>query len=233
MAAASSRINRYLVAALPLSAGAVASADIIHQEFTYTFSPNQWAALTIGESQLMFYHGSRSTSYLGGIGVQNFALAYGYNAAWLVNESTSGPFYGAAMFASGQQIGSGSGGRASYALLMNQVEWSDGAGKTYVAASGGPWGTEVVDSSREVRGYMGFTLDAAEGAGSYNGWVDIGWNAASASLTFYGYAYETEVNKAITAGATESAPVVPGAPTAVGLMGLAAGAAGIRRKRSA
>ncbi|MCP4833899.1 MAG: PEP-CTERM sorting domain-containing protein, partial [Phycisphaeraceae bacterium] len=64
------------------------------------------------------------------------------------------------------------------------------------------------------------------GGFEYNyGWVGVDWNVSTFELTISGFAYETNAGVAIEAGA------IP-APGALGLFGLAAGAAGIRRKRS-
>ena len=72
-------------------------------------------------------------------------------------------------------------------------------------------------------GYVGFTIDAGDGL--RYGWVELSWNAIFKLLTIEGFAYETQVGASINAG--EGIP----APGALGLFGLAAGAAGIRRKR--
>ena len=69
-------------------------------------------------------------------------------------------------------------------------------------------------------GYVGFGYLQAEGVGY--GWISLTWDGSL--LTIDGYAYETDANVGIEAG------TVPG-PGAMGLFGLAAGAAGIRRKR--
>ena len=93
--------------------------------------------------------------------------------------------------------------------------------------SKGEWALGVEDS---VSGYMGFAffndaLAGGDGGTTPNyGWVSMSWDGAY--LTIDGYAIETDVGTAIQAGA------IP-APGAIGLLGLAAGAAGVRRKRQA
>ena len=72
-------------------------------------------------------------------------------------------------------------------------------------------------------GFIGFGINNS-GNGIQFGWISVTWDGTL--LTIDGYAYETEVQTAIEAGA------IPG-PGAMGLFGLAAGAAGIRRKRKA
>ena len=75
-------------------------------------------------------------------------------------------------------------------------------------------------------GYLGFTIEADSlGGPEYRyGWIGVDWDATTFELTIDGFAYETEAGVGIEAGA------IP-APGALGLFGLAAGAAGIRRKR--
>ncbi|MAC75053.1 MAG: hypothetical protein CMJ22_05655 [Phycisphaerae bacterium] len=76
-------------------------------------------------------------------------------------------------------------------------------------------------------GYLGLQIESQSlGGFEYNyGWVGVDWNVSTFELTISGFAYETNAGVAIEAGA------IP-APGALGLFGLAAGAAGIRRKRS-
>ena len=76
-------------------------------------------------------------------------------------------------------------------------------------------------------GYLGFEIEA-QGLGGpeyHYGWIAVDWNVSTFELTIDGFAYETDAGVGIEAGA------IP-APGALGLFGLAAGAAGIRRKRS-
>ncbi|MAB71902.1 MAG: hypothetical protein CMJ54_05300 [Planctomycetaceae bacterium] len=77
-------------------------------------------------------------------------------------------------------------------------------------------------------GYIGLQIesDSLGGAEFHYGWIALDWNASTLELTIDGFAYETEAGVGIEAGA------IP-APGALGLFGLAAGAAGIRRKRKA
>lgn len=75
-------------------------------------------------------------------------------------------------------------------------------------------------------GYLGFSF--RDKLDVYYGWVSVDWDGAT--LTIGGYAYESDAGTSILAGSTKFAPV-PGAPTALGLVGLAAGAAGVRRHR--
>lgn len=93
-------------------------------------------------------------------------------------------------------------------------------------ASFNPFGADVFPNGEFAfggNGYVGFTIDAGDGL--RYGWVELSWNAIFKLLTIEGFAYETQVGASINAG--EGIP----APGALGLFGLAAGAAGIRRKR--
>ena len=111
-------------------------------------------------------------------------------------------------FAAGDQIGS-----TSKAASLGIGAASIGKGAKGPFADGGA-------------GYIGFQIesDSLGGAEFHYGWIAVDWNASTLELTIDGFAYETEAGVGIEAGA------IP-APGALGLFGLAAGAAGIRRKR--
>lgn len=91
--------------------------------------------------------------------------------------------------------------------------------KSNPAGGYAPEGYFLTNGEGPQAGYVGFVSDG----GNY-GWISVQWDGSF--VTVDGYAYETEANTAIAAGA------VP-APGAVGLLALAAGAAGLRRKRQA
>ena len=228
MAVASLRLERYAAAAaLPACAlGSAVNADIIYTELN-TSIYNSTTSFTMGGASvyLSAFNTNATTAgypiigfnYLDGI-VQGGAIA--------LNGATSASGYNpeARGFADGEEIGAGAsfGGSLSWANLAISYTY---AKSTFI--SGGDWFAGYGGQSRL---FLGVEID--NGSDVNYGWIDIGWSALGGA-TIYGYAYESDVNTAIVAGATESAPVVPGAPTAVGLVGLAAGAAGIRRKRSA
>jgi hypothetical protein len=113
-------------------------------------------------------------------------------------------------FAAGDLIGSTSKA-GSFAL---GAKGSDGKGGNGPFIDGGA-------------GYLGFQIETQSlGGGEFHyGWIAVDWNASTFELTIDGFAYETDAGVGIEAGA------IP-APGALGLFGLAAGAAGIRRKRS-
>ena len=88
-------------------------------------------------------------------------------------------------------------------------------------------GNFVVMNGQAESGYVGFVFEnmGVNGIPSLNyGWISVSWDGTY--LNIDGYAYETDADTGIVAGA------IP-APGAIGLLGLAAGAAGIRRKRQA
>ncbi|MCP4836324.1 MAG: PEP-CTERM sorting domain-containing protein [Phycisphaera sp.] len=93
-----------------------------------------------------------------------------------------------------------------------------------VSTSEGEW---ALGGAASVSGYMGFAFfddGLGEELQPNYGWISLTWDGTY--LTIDGYAIETDDGVRIEAGA------VP-APGAIGLLGLAAGAAGLRRKRQA
>lgn len=228
MAVASSRLDRYAaVAALPACAvGTAASADIIYTELN-TSIYNDTTSFTMAGATVAFsaynlsYSGFLGLFYLDGI-VQGGGIA--------LNGGTSyfGNYPQAQGFAADEEIGAGAnfGGSLSWANLANSYTYAKSDLITGSAA--GDWFAGYGGQSRLFLG-----VEIENGSDVNYGWIDVSWSPVDGAV-IHGYAYETNVNTAIIAGATESSgPVVPGAPTAVGLVGLAAGAAGIRRKRSA
>ena len=232
MAVASSRLDRYAaIAALPaISVGTAASADIIYTELN-TSIYNTTTSFAMGGATVLIsannYNGTISGTFFYGSNYMD-ARVFGGAIALDGGASYFGFFPLAQGFAAGEEIGAGAnfGGASNWANLANSYTYFK---SSYIgSASGGDWFAGMGGESRLFLG-----VEIANGSDVNYGWVDIGWDGRTGAV-IYGYAYETNVNTAIIAGATEgSGPVVPGAPTAVGLVGLAAGAAGIRRKRSA
>jgi len=110
-------------------------------------------------------------------------------------------------------------------------ELIDGAGDRSVTAIGA-MGSDGVFAAGPFAGggpgYMGISIkvEDADGTEFRYGWIALDWDVTTFELTIEAFAYETEAGVGIAAGA------IP-APGAMGLFGLAAGAAGIRRKRQA
>ena len=231
MAAASSRLERYAaVAALPACAiGSAAVGDIVYTELNTSIFEDETASFTMGGAHVTFLalNTNLSGKTYGLTYARNelFAFMTGGGIALGSGLTTGGDYRTARGFASGEEIGAGAsfGGSSSWANLARTLfsAYKD----EYNSA--GDW----QNLFEETRLFLG--VEIANGSDVNYGWIDVSWSGITGA-TIHGYAYETDVNTAIVAGATESSgPVVPGAPTAVGLVGLAAGAAGIRRKRSA
>ena len=69
-----------------------------------------------------------------------------------------------------------------------------------------PWNPQWWDESGvDVRGYAGLWLQSPEGVNNY-GWVDISYSSSTAQWSVNGWAYETQAETAIGAGAVESIP---------------------------
>ena len=228
MAVASPRLERYAaIAALPAcAAGTAVSADIIYTELNTTIYNETTSFEMAGASVLIsaynFNYIVSDTYVFDGLNYLD-AIISGGAIALGSGFSLFSAFRTARGFAAGEEIGAGANfGEAS--SWANLAATSVFYGKT---SSGGDW-QNLFDDTRL---FLGVAID--NGSDVNYGWIDVSWSGVTGA-TIHGYAYETDVNTAIIAGATEgSGPVVPGAPTAVGLVGLAAGAAGIRRKRSA
>ena len=118
-----------------------------------------------------------------------------------------------------------------YLRRFDTGELIDGAGDRSVTAIGAT-GSDGVFAAGPFAGggpgYMGISIkvEDADGTEFRYGWIALDWDVTTFELTIEAFAYETEAGVGIAAGA------IP-APGAMGLFGLAAGAAGIRRKRQA
>ena len=226
MTVVSPRLERYAaVAALPACAiGSAAVGDIVYTELNTSIFGDETASFTMAGASVRLWAFNTVSTY-GGFSLIEFnmltAIVGGGGIALNGGLSYLGSSPEAQGFAAGEEIGAGAsfGGSNSNANLAATYNY-----KSFSYNSGGDW-------AAESRLFLGVEL--ANGSDVNYGWIDVSWSGLNGAV-IHGYAYETDVNTAIIAGATEgSGPVVPGAPTAVGLVGLAAGAAGIRRKRSA
>ena len=229
MSVSTQRLSRYTsLATLPAVAmtGGLASvtstvqADIVYQSVSLTFggplTGPDFNTLDMGFGSIKFLAGTNSAGSQAAFvakGNGDIALMANGSSKKLRNfsdgESISVKSNKAALFGLGAKVGTtGSKGK--------------GSGKT---VSKGEWAPGAEDS---VSGYMGFAFFNYDGLGKGTtpnyGWVSMSWDGAY--LTIDGYAIETDAGTAIQAGA------IP-APGAIGLLGLAAGAAGMRRKRQA
>ena len=226
MSSSKVRLDRYAsVATLPVIAACgatvavtnIAEADIVYQSVSLTLGgpggEPAIASLDMGFAYIKFAAGNNST------GPENFMGAIGNKSLGLVANGSSKILRN---FDAGEEIFvDKSNNKLALVGLGAKVNTtggksSKGSGKT---KSIGSWALGDDDS---VSGFMGFAVVGEDGPNI--GWVSMSWDGSF--LTIDGYAVETEVGTSIQAGA------IP-APGAIGLLGLAAGAAGMRRKRQA
>ena len=227
MFASNPRLKNYVsMASLPTlaTAGGMAvvadvQADIVYQDLSVTIggiapqpmstiidlgmgSVNVIAGVNAANTDQAFFAMSAATSKSASIGLINTNGSDSKKAA---------PYL--ARFASGDLISVGSDSM-EFALA------DQGFGSKRLDAGSAKGNFTTLEGPQS--GFVGFGY--AQMGGTGYGWIALDWDGTF--LTIDGYAYETDLNTGIEAGA------VPG-PGAVGLLGLAAGAAGMRRKRLA
>jgi hypothetical protein len=221
-----SRLSTYrLIAAAPLAAVASgASADIVYSELDYQIggpgpAPHFGSIQLGGIGMMGFTAGSNSKGpervFFANVKDQPNIRLMNTLAAPLNGKSSSGKL---ARFQAGDLI----------QLDLGLSIAKQGIGSAGKSSSGGQnfgKGNFVFDGNVQS-GYIGFAFEDSgfNGIDVNYGWISVSWDGTF--LTVDGYAYETDANTGITAGA------IP-APGAIGLLSLAAGAAGIRRKRQA
>ena len=221
-----SRLSTYrLIAAAPLAAVVSgASADIVYTELDYQIGgPGPapfFGSIQLGSIGVMgFFAGSNSKGperlFFASVKDQPNIRLMNTLSAPLNGKSKSGAL---ARFQAGDLIQSDLG-------LSFGKEGIGSAGKSSKGGENSGKGNFVFDGNVQS-GYIGFGFaNSGFNVGDVNyGWLSVSWDGTFLSVD--GYAYETDANTGITAGA------IP-APGAIGLLSLAAGAAGIRRKRQA
>lgn len=203
-----SRLKTYALTAggvTALAAG-TASGDIIHTSTNVTLSAGEVWSFTMLDATLSFSNTDRNNKNI-------LQIQPGASAAVAATVDL-----GASNLSEGQVIS-----QSVSFINLNNVEVARTKSSNYVY---GNW--DALDG--DDRGFLG--IEIGTGGDVNYGWIDVTWTGSQAII--HGYAWESDTNTAINAGQTTSgAAAVPGAPTAVGLIGLAAGAAGIRRRRSA
>ena len=235
MSVSTQRLNRYTsLATLPAvaMAGGLASmtgtaeADIVYQATAFTLggpgSEPFVGTLDMGFTTIGFVAGSnakgpealfsaKGNSNLAVIGNKQKGVGGSKSDSLLIN------------FQAGELIPRGSSKFLMEGLGVFSKNGSTKKGGS-VSSSRGEWG---LDGAESVSGYLGFAFfndGVGEELQPNYGWISLAWDGAY--LTIDGYAIETDAGVGIEAGA------VP-APGVIGLLGLAAGAAGMRRKRQA
>ena len=201
-----SRLKTYALTAggvTALAAG-TASGDVIHTSTNVTLNAGERWTFTMLDATLSFSNTS-------GNSIAELNIKPGASAQ-----------VAGTSFASKLSEGEAISGNLSFATYNNLIMASTKSG----TSAYGNW--DALDG--DDRGFLG--IEIGTGGDVNYGWIDVTWTGSQAII--HGYAWESDTNTAINAGQTTSgAAAVPGAPTAVGLIGLAAGAAGIRRRRSA
>lgn len=221
-----SRLSTYrLIAAAPLAAMASgAAADIVYTEMDYQIG---------GPGDAPFIGGIQIGT-IGSLGLTAGSNSKGPERLFFANAKNSPNMALMNTFGAPLNGKSKSGNLARFqAGDLIQLDLGiqlagKGVGSLGSSKSGGKGtGNFVVMNGETESGYLGFTFEnlGVNGVPSLNyGWVSVSWDGTYLSID--GYAYETDADTGIVAGA------IP-APGAIGLLGLAAGAAGIRRKRQA
>lgn len=218
------RLTRYAAAASIVSLGGIATADIIHRdvEQSMTFLTG-YDTSTLIINALTGSTSLRWNASAGNAGASSFAFKMqrgGINAKW----SASGGAGLKQFFDEGQVID------GSMSLGWNLMAYQQYYYPNYYANF-----TYFPNSSLQVNvpTYIGFGIDdTADSVGTLYGWAQImftnnGVAGGRLTLDIIDYAYD-DTGAAITAGQMPSTSVVPGAG---GLVALACGAAGLRRRR--
>ena len=196
-----------------------ASADIV------AYDVGQSLNQTISGSGSFFSGYSSGYIALGGVdslglNFRGFFASFSSGSSWMqyngmrVGGGMNALILGDGSFASPLAVGEQIGGSGSFEASME-------LGLFFSFSSMGSYSRSSFGFQRNGTSYLGIAFEAVPGVMNY-GWVEINWDGLNA-LEVVRWAYEDD-GSAIEAG------VVP-APGAVGLLALAAGAAGVRRKR--
>lgn len=214
MSEASLRLQSYArVASMPLAAvvGTSAAADITYVEVGEFLPPSGPVAFALGGDASFVIGGADASAT--GIAINGFFVgntSYAYGVQFAGGYTSSGFIPTASRFAAGDLIQFGAGNTAGIGALAKVKSGKTVKSKGDFAASEGP-----------QSGFVGFGFGDDPDGLNY-GWISLTWDGSALFLD--GYAWENEAGVGITAG------TIP-APGALGLLGLAAGAAGLRRQR--
>lgn len=224
----SQRLKTYVsLASVPTMAAAggmavteIAPADIVYQSVSLAIGGQAGTgALDMGFASVNFTAGT-SLGLGAGMGIKGSGQLQIIGG---LSKGSSG-LPKATRFVDGEGIGAGPEKWVSGAIGAVSFQIKTKQGSSF-SINAGEWNNA---GGEPVSGYMGFAfLGSSAGDDSpipTYGWISLAWDGAT--LTIDGYAYESDAGVGIEAGA------IP-APGAIGLLGLAAGAAGMRRKRQA
>ncbi|MBC02448.1 MAG: hypothetical protein CMJ34_03960 [Phycisphaerae bacterium] len=218
-----SRLRRYLALSLVPGATTAAVADIDYTSLDVTVELGSTFSLEVAQSFSMVFNAFSATNSTKDIVVRQ----RGFNAKGSPGSAVDGGLLvgfksglpkSVIRFGDGDEIGPGIGGMESTLFWGAQSVTVSKTSKTK-QLNGGPF--NAVDGPQD--GYLGFAFADFGSQDLHYGWLSLSWDGTE--LTIDGYAWETEAGVSIDAG------TIP-APGAIGLFGLAMGAAGIRRKRS-
>jgi hypothetical protein len=230
------RIEAYItLAATPAVIGGIANADVYHYDgpsISITTNGLPSDESMFDTSHFAFGGGSMQVMIDMRVGAfsdsgdESYARFAKVRAG--VDKPKGAPIGGGIINSNNPQVSSKSAQRFSYS---NKIP-----GKNTPKANGFVGGSTTKNSERiemgnfngegEERGYIGVFLETGDSAGF--GWLDIGYDFTSNTLTMYDWAFNDD--GLLNAGhLTPPGGVVPGP---AGLLALAAAAAGIRRKRN-
>lgn len=210
-----------LAAAGGMAVSEIASADIVYEEVSLSINDGS-ATLDMGFAAFRFsgFNADSGEFTGGGFGVK------GSEQLQIIGSQGKGSsgIPKVRRFNDGQQIDAGPTSWLSDALGAASINFQTKKG----GSANLGFGNWLNKTDEPVSGYMGFAFVGSSAGDDLPpatyGWISLAWDGAT--LTIDGYAYESEAGVGIRAG------TVP-APGAIGLLGLAAGAAGLRRKRQA
>ena len=210
--AATASLGTAVVAAGSVAIVSESSADIVYQDLAISLEVPLLTGVTtrvdIGDLGWIEFGGYQQNMQVGAGGSGTSSSPGPNKIKLFVDEpkSKKGNVGPVSRFSEGDEIGGPGNG-----FLKGWGDFSSGSTGGNFNAADGP-----------VSGYIGWSYLSEAGVGGY-GWLSVSWNGSL--LEIDGYAYETELQTPIEAGA------IPG-PGAIGLLGLAAGASGLRRKRT-
>ena len=225
------RIESYVaLAATPAVIGGIATADIYHYDgpaISVTTNGLPSGSDTGIGSYKNFIFGGGSFTFqvsLEAAAYRDDSSEYGRAAGLWANNTGSGSDAGFVALNNGDE-GKKSAQRFSYGqkIAPSKMNVPDREVKIGGSTEGSTYGKGDFNGSGEERGYVGVFMLGSDEQDRW-GWLDIGYDFDTNTLTMYEWAFNDE--GMLNAG---QLTVVPGP---AGIFALAAGAAGIRRRRN-